>query len=113
VPRMPLVDQQRKAAIRQSLVWSALSYIPVVAGIAWFSFAWHQWSGRGQLLAVSGLMIGLAASSALFLPVLRRLVPPTRRMLGMSVSTYTYLSISAAIAIAAVLAVVAFVIPFK
>jgi hypothetical protein len=34
-------------------------------------------------------------------------------MLGMSVSTYTYLSISAAIAMAAVLAVVAFVTPFK
>jgi hypothetical protein len=113
VPRMPLVDQQRKAAIRQSLVWSALSYIPVVAGIAWVVFAWHQWSGRGQLLAVSGLLICLAASSALFLPVLRRLVPPTRGMLGMSVSTYTYLSISAAAAMAAFLAVVAFVTPFK
>jgi ABC-type uncharacterized transport system permease subunit len=34
------VDQQRKADTRWSLTWSVLSYIPVVAGIAWFIFAW-------------------------------------------------------------------------
>ena len=110
---MPPVDQQKKAAIRRSLVWSAVSYIPIVAGIAWLVFAWPRWSGRGPLLAASGLIIGAAAGSALFLPVLRRLVPTTKRMWGMSVSTYTYLSISAAIVMAAVLVIVAFVIPLK
>jgi hypothetical protein len=57
-------------------------------------------------------MIGLAASSALFLPVLRRLAP-TRRVLGMSISTYTYLSMGTAIAMAVVLAAVAFLVPQK
>ena len=109
---MPPVDQQRKADTRWSLTWSVLSYIPVVAGIAWFIFAWNQWPGPGPLLAVSGLMVGLSASSALFLPLLRRLVP-TRRVLGMSISAYTYISIGAAIAMAVVLAVVAFLIPLK
>jgi hypothetical protein len=109
---MPPVDQHGKASIRRSLAWSVLSYIPVVAGIAWFIFAWHQWPGPGPLLAVSGLMVGLAGSSALFLPLLRQLAP-TQRVFGMSVSAYSYVSIGAAIAIAMVLAVVAFLIPLK
>jgi hypothetical protein len=106
------VDRPRKGAIRKALAWSAISYIPLTAGIAWFIFAYRQWSGRGQLLAGSGFLIGIAASAALFLPALR-LFAPTRRPLGMSVSTYTYLSISAAIAMAAILAVIAFAIPLK
>ena len=107
------MDQPKTAAVRWSLIWSALGYIPLVAGIAWFIFAWRQWSGRGPLIATSGLLVGLATSSALFLPILRRLVPPTRRRFGMSVSTYMYLSISAALAMAALLMVVAFVGPIK
>ena len=93
-------------------MWSSFSYIPLVAGIAWFIFSWRHWGGRGQLLAVSGLMIGLGASSGLFFQALRTVVPK-QRPLGMSFSTYTYVSVGAAIAIAVVLAVVAFVIPFK
>jgi hypothetical protein len=93
-------------------MWSGASYIPLVAGIAWFIFAWHQWGGRGQLLALSGLMIALGASSGLFLQALR-IVGPKRRPFGMSVSTYRYLSIAAALSMAAVLALVAFAIPLK
>jgi hypothetical protein len=93
-------------------MWSAISYIPLVAGIAWFIFAWHQWGGRGQLLAVSGLMVALGASSWLFLQALR-VVVPKRRPLGMSISTYSYLSFASALAMAAVLALVAFAIPLK
>jgi hypothetical protein len=59
-------------------MWSAISYIPLVAGIAWFIFPWHQWGGRGQLLALSGLMIALGASSGLFLQALRVVVPKRR-----------------------------------
>lgn len=109
---MPHMHQQRKAAIRQSLVWSSISYVPVVAGIAWFAFAIRHWSGsRGAFLAVSGLMVGIAASSALYLPVLQRLNPKRRGLFGISVARYTYISISAAIAIAAVLVVAAFLVP--
>ena len=105
------MDQQRKSARRRAVMWSSISYIPLVAGVAWFFFAMGHWSGsRAAFLAVSGAMVGVSATSALFLPVLR-LLSPTRRLLGMSLTQYTYVSISAAIAIAAVLLVVAFVIP--
>lgn len=93
-------------------MWSATSYIPLVAGVAWFIFAWHRWGGRGQLLALSGLMFALGASSGLFLQALR-VVVPKQRPLGMTFSTYSYLSIASAFAIAAVLALVAFAIPLK
>jgi len=55
-------------------------------------------------------MIGVAASSVLFLPFLRA-TAGTRRLLGMSVDKYTYLSTSIAIGIAAVLAVAASLVP--
>lgn len=93
-------------------MWSAFSYIPLIAGIAWFIFSWHHWGARGQLLALSGLMVGLGASSGLLLQAMRAVVPQ-RRPLGLSVSTYTYLSVGMAIAMAVVLAVVAFVVPFR
>lgn len=107
------MNQENKTAFRRVFVWSFLSYIPIAAGIAWFAFAWSRWWGRGPLLATSGLLIGLSAGSALYLPVLRRLVPPSREMWGISVSTFTYLSVSAAIALALVLVVVAFAVPLK
>jgi hypothetical protein len=59
---------------------------------------------------MSGLMIGVAASSALFLPFLRS-TAGTRRLMGMSVEKYTYVSTSLAIGIAAVLGVAAVVVP--
>jgi hypothetical protein len=112
VQQIPL-GPQRKAAIRQLLLWTSISYIPLLGGLAWAFFATRHWAGsRGVFLSVSGVMIGVAASSALFFPVLR-LVNPKLRLMGMSVAGYTYVSISLAIAIAAVLAVAAFAIPQK
>ena len=55
-------------------------------------------------------MIGVAASSALFLPFLRA-TAGTKRLMGMSVEKYTYVSTSLAIGIAAVLGVAAVVVP--
>jgi hypothetical protein len=55
-------------------------------------------------------MVGVAASSALFFPVVRA-QSSTRVILGMSVATYSYVSIWLAIAVAAILAVVGIAIP--
>jgi hypothetical protein len=94
-------------------VWSALSYIPLVAGIAWVVFALGHWAGsQGQLFAGSGLLVGIAASSALFLPVLRLRIP-TRRFMGVSITGYTVASVSAAVVLAAVLALIAVTVPLK
>jgi hypothetical protein len=55
-------------------------------------------------------MAGVAASSALFFPVIRQFAP-TRLLLGMTFARYTYVSIWLGIAIAVVLAIAAFAIP--
>src|SRR5450759_5317156 len=110
LPQVPL-DPQRKAAIRRALLWLPLSYIPLLAGIAWAFFAWRHWAGsRGTFLAVSGVMIGVAASYALSFPFIR-IVSANRRLMGMSLARYTYVSIFIAIAIAVALAVAAVVVP--
>jgi hypothetical protein len=107
------LDPQREAAIRRSLVWNGISFLPLLAAIAWWLFATDHWAGmRGLLLAASGLMIGLGASSALFFPALNAL-SPTRRVLGMSLAKYTLVSILIAVAAAAVLAVLAVAVTQK
>jgi hypothetical protein len=107
------VYPQKKVAAGRVIVWSALSYIPLVAGIAWVVFSVSHWTGsRGQLLAGSGFLVGAAASSALFLPVLR-LRNPTRRFLGLSITGYTVASVSAAVLLAATLAMIAITVPLK
>jgi len=63
-----------------------------------------------MFLAVSGVMVGVAASSALFFPVVRA-TSPTRLLLGMSVAGYTWLSIWLALGLAAIFAVVGLAIP--
>ena len=106
-------DPQKKTVIRYPWSWSAISYIPLVAGIAWAWFATRHWAGsRGVFLAVSGVMVGVAASSALFLPVLK-VLSPKRRLMGMSLAGYTSFSILVAIGIAVVLAIVAVAVPDK
>jgi O-antigen ligase len=92
----------------QVIAWgSALSYIPVVAGIAWVVFALGHWSRpQSELFATSGFLIGAAASSVLFLPVLR-LRAPTRKFLGLSVSQYTLISVAMGVLLAAMLAMTA------
>ena len=95
------------------IAWSALSYIPLVAGIGWAVFAAGHWTrSQGELLAVSGFLLGAAASALLFLPVLR-LRASTRRFMGLSVTAYTVVSASAAVILAVVLALVALTIPLK
>ncbi|HEV2027132.1 MAG TPA: hypothetical protein VGS16_01210 [Candidatus Dormibacteraeota bacterium] len=104
-------NSERKQAVRRSLKWVAISYVPLLAGFGWIFFAANHWAGsRGGLLGASGLMIGVAASAALFLPFLR-VVSPNRRVVGMSVGTYTLVSIVIAIAVAAGFAVAALAQP--
>ena len=87
--------------------WAAVSYIPLIGGGAWAFYATGHWHGTtGALLASSGVMVGLAVSSALFFPVLSEL-GPKRRLIGMSISRYTAVSISLALGIAGALAVAA------
>ena len=106
------LDPQKQAAIRRSLVWVGISYVPLIGGFAWAFFAFSHWAGsRGQLLAISGLLVGLAASSALLFPFLRAVTSPNRRVLGMSVATYTVASVLVGLAVAAMLAVVAVAVP--
>lgn len=63
--------------------------MPLLAAVAWLVFAIGRWSGsRGMLLAGGGFLIGVAASSATFYPVLRA-AAPGRRIAGMSTRTYT------------------------
>jgi hypothetical protein len=52
-------------------------------------------------------MIGVAASSLLFLPTLRA-INPSRRLMGLSVDRYTVVSVLIAVAISAAIAVTAF-----
>lgn len=109
----PETDQQRKEAIRHAWLWSAISYIPLVAGIAWALFAMRHWAGsRGVFLGASGVMVGVAASSAIFFPVLKGLSPKLRLM-GISLARYTQVSIVLAIAIAVVLAIAGVAVPEK
>jgi hypothetical protein len=94
-------------------MWLPISYIPLLAGIAWAFFATGHWAGtRGVFLAVSGLMVGVAASSALTFPFIRA-VSPNRQLMRMSLARYTYVSISIAIAVAVVLAVAAVLVAPK
>jgi hypothetical protein len=98
---------------RRVIAWSALSYIPLIAGFAWVVFSLGHWSrSQGELFAACGFLIGAAASSALFLPVLR-LRAPTRRFLGLSVTGYTVASVAAAVVLAAMLAMIAVTVPLK
>ena len=55
-------------------------------------------------------MFCVAASSALFLPFLRA-ASPNRRLVGMSISSYTYVGIVVLVALALGLAVVAIAEP--
>jgi hypothetical protein len=108
--QIPL-DPERHAAIRRSLRWVPISYLPLFGGIAWWLFATDHWAGmRGLFLASSGLMICLAASSALFFPTLD-VLSPNRRLLGMSLSRYTLVSCLLAIAIAIALSIAAIATP--
>ena len=63
-------------------------------------------------MPVSGAMVGVAASSALFFPVVR-VLGPNRLVLGLSLAKHTYVSIALALAIAAVCAVAAIAIPYN
>jgi fluoride ion exporter CrcB/FEX len=105
------MDPQRQAAIRQALLRLPISYAPLLGGLVWALFASRNWAGpRGDFLAVSGVMIGLAASSALSLPFLR-VVTEGRKVMRMSLTRYTYVSISIAIGIAVVLVGAAVLVP--
>lgn len=110
VARLP-VDQERRAAIRRSLKWVWLSYLPLAAGIAWWVFAVKEWPGqRGFLLGVSGFMFGLAGSAALYSRFMS-VVSAGRRLVGMSLGTYTLLMAALTVVSAVVLAVLAFASP--
>src|SRR5690242_15072710 len=99
--------------MRRAIAWSALSCIPLLAGIGWAVFAGGHWTrSQGELLAVSGFLLSAAASALLFLPVLR-LGASTRRFAGLSVTAYTVVSVSAAIVLAVVLALIAVTIPLE
>jgi hypothetical protein len=112
VPRVPL-DPEQKLAIRRSFKWVWISYAPLIAGLAWMLFAINQWPGfRGVLLGASGLIIGLAGSSAAFLPFLLA-ISPARRIMGMSLVTYTRGSIIVGVALAVITAVAAFALPLR
>jgi hypothetical protein len=92
------MDSVTKTAMRRVIAWSALSYVPLLAGIGWAIFAVGHWTrSQGELLAVSGFLLGAAASAFLFLPVLR-LRASTPRFMGLSVTAYTVVSVSVAIA---------------
>jgi len=103
-------DPDRSAAIRRSLRWLWFSYIPVIAGIGWLVFAVKQWAGqRGVFLGISGVMLGVVASAAIFYPFLR-VAASGRRIAGMSVGTHTLVAAVLGAAIAVVLAVLAFAV---
>jgi hypothetical protein len=105
------MDPGKEAAVRRSVKWVAISFVPLFAGPAWLLFAQGHWAGsRGVFLGMSGLMIGLAADSALLLPFFRA-INSTRRVLGMTNVRYTVVSFWLAIGIAAVLLVAAVVVP--
>lgn len=96
--------------MRQSLLRVRFSFLPLLAGISWAFFAARQWAGtRGVFLGVSGVMIGVAASSALTLPFIR-LVSGYRPAGSRSLTRSTYVSIAIAIAVALVLAVATFLL---
>jgi energy-converting hydrogenase Eha subunit E len=79
----------------------------LLGGLAWAFFASSHWTGsRAAILAVSGVMLGAGASTALYLPVLRTL-STGRRVMGMSLVGYSYISIFFAITIAVALAITA------
>lgn len=63
-----------------------------------------------MFLAVSGVMIGVAASYALTFPFVQ-LASMNQQVMRMSLTRFTYVSIFIAIAIAVVLAVAAVVLP--
>jgi hypothetical protein len=110
IHRAPL-DPQKKAAIRSSLKWLALSCVPLFVGLAWMLFATGHWAGsRGVFRGMSRVMIGVGTSSALTIPFLRALNPTPLRP-GWAAIRYTTLSIWVAIASAAVLLVASVVVP--
>src|SRR5262249_28210220 len=110
---MPRMDSPTRATTRRVIAWSGLSYLPLVGGIGWAVFAVGHWTrSQGELLAVSGFLLGAAASALLFLPVLR-LRAPTQRFMGLSVTAYTVVSASAAIVLAVVLALLAVTLPLE
>ena len=101
-PQPAPTDPERQAALRRSLKWLAFSYVALGAAGGWALFAVRHWPGsKGGLLAVSGVMVCLAADSALISRFLLE-VSPHRRVLGMSLARYTTVSIFVAIAVAAV-----------
>jgi len=107
VARSP-VDPERRAAIRRSLKWVWLSYLPLAAGIAWWVLAVKEWAGqRGFLLGVSGFMLGLAGSAAIYSRFMS-VVAPGWRLVGMSFGTYTLVMAVLTVLSAIVLAGLAF-----
>jgi len=72
----------------------------------------HWTRSQGELLGVSGFLLGAAAFALLFLPVLR-LRASTRRFMGLPVTAYTVVSVSAAMVLAVVLALIAVTIPLE
>jgi hypothetical protein len=110
VVRSP-VDTERRAAIRQSLKWVWLSYLPLAAGIAWWVFAVKEWAGqRGFFLGISGFMFGLAGGAAIYSRFMS-VVAPGRRLVGMSFGTYTLVMAALALVLAIVFAAFAFASP--
>jgi hypothetical protein len=102
------IDPQRQAGIRRSLRWMWLSYVPFFAIFPWVFFATSHWTGtRSRLLASSGAVILMAASSVLFLPFLRA-VNPKGRLMGMSLVRYTVVSLVIGLAVAIGFSVAAF-----
>jgi hypothetical protein len=101
------MEPPSQASIRRAFLWACISFIPLVGSLAWAFFATRQWPGpRGMLLTASGFMLLLAASSASFYPILRTLAPQ-KRVLGLSVAKYTFVSIAIALGVAVVLVAVA------
>ncbi|HEY0829815.1 MAG TPA: hypothetical protein VGE99_01655 [Candidatus Dormibacteraeota bacterium] len=105
------MEPPSQASIRRAFLWAYVSFIPLVGSLAWALFATRQWPGsRGRLLTASGFMLLLAASSASFYPILRTLAPQ-KRLLGLSVAKYIFVSIAIALGLAAAAAVLAIATP--
>jgi hypothetical protein len=87
------VDPGRATTARRAAIWATLAWLPMAGGLAWLVYASLSWPlPRGALIGIAGLVVGLAASSALIMPALR-LLGPERRMMGMSVTTFTVVNV--------------------